>query len=111
MGRRGRHAGRMDGAVRGAYNPGVLARPPLLVEILFNLPYPIVALWLLWFFFVPAQLGYLLRRDPHAHALRKGGELMSFREVLAVGCLGGFVLLTFITAFCCYITLSLAAVI
>jgi hypothetical protein len=88
----------------------VLARPPFMLEVLLNLPYPIVLLWVLWGAFVPWQVGYLFRRNPGAHQLSRTGELMNFREVLAVGCVGGFILLTLITAFCTYITLSLAGV-
>jgi hypothetical protein len=81
---------------------------PLWMRIATNLPYPLVALWIAWFFFTPAQLAYLFRKNPGAHQLSKTGELMNFREVLAVGCVAGFILLTFITAFCSYITLNIA---
>lgn len=84
---------------------------PLLLEIVLNLPYLIVLPWIIWGAFVPAQLGYLLRRDPDKHHLARTGELLNFKEVFAVGCVAGFILLTFITAFCTYITLSLAHVI
>ena len=88
----------------------MLLRHPLLVEYLFNLPYPIVLLWVLWAAFVPAQIAYLFRRNQSSQ-LSKTGELMNFREVTAVGCLGGFCLLTFITAFSCYETYKLAGLI
>ncbi len=81
---------------------------PQLIEIFFNLPYVIVLPWVVWGAFVPSQLGYLFRRNPDKHQLAKTGELMNFREVLAVGCVAGFILLTFIAAFCTYITLSVA---
>lgn len=89
----------------------MLARAPLIVEVLFNLPYPVVALWIIWGAFIPAQLGYLFRKNPQSRQLAKTGELMNFREVTAVGCIAGFVLLSFITAFCTYLTLRLAHVI
>jgi hypothetical protein len=84
---------------------------PLVWRVLSSLPHLLVGLWLLWLVFVPVQLKRLLRRNPAAHQLSKSGELMSFREILAVGCLGGFILLTFITAFCSWITLKLNGVI
>jgi hypothetical protein len=31
---------------------------------------------------------------------------MNFREIFAVGCVGGFILLTFVTAFCTYLILK-----
>jgi hypothetical protein len=93
------------------HNVRMLARLPMLMELLLNLPYPIVALWIIWGAFVPWQLGYLFRRNPQAHQLGKTGELMNMREVTAVGCIAGFILLSFITAFCTYITWRLAKVI
>jgi len=88
----------------------MLLRHALLVEYLVNLPYPIVLLWILWAFFVPAQIAYIFRRNQQSQ-LAKTGELMNFREVAAVGCIGGFILLTFITAFSCYLTFQLAGLI
>jgi hypothetical protein len=93
------------------HNVRMPGRPPLLVEMLLNLPYPIVALWVIWGALVPWQLGYLFRRNPQAHKIDKTGELMNFREVMAVGCVAGFILLSFITAFCTYITWKLAKLI
>jgi hypothetical protein len=85
----------------------MFARAPVMMEYLFNLPYVIVLLWLVWLIFVPGQVAYLLRKN-QGKELSKTGELMNFREVMAVGCLGGFILLTFITAYCCYLTFDLA---
>jgi hypothetical protein len=31
---------------------------------------------------------------------------MNFREIFAVGCVGGFILLSFITAFCTYLVMK-----
>lgn len=81
---------------------------PLWLRVVTSLPYPLVALWIIWFFCTPAQLAYMFRKHSASHQLSKSGELLNFREVLAVGCVAGFILLTFITAFCSWITLSLA---
>lgn len=81
---------------------------PFWWRVLLNLPHPLVLLWLVWFFCTPAQVAYLFRKNPTSYQLNKSGELMNFREVLAVGCVGGFILLTFITAFCSWMTLSIA---
>jgi hypothetical protein len=80
---------------------------PYIWRVLLSLPYLLVLPWLIWLFFLPGQIAYLLRKNSSSHQLAKSGELMNFREVFAVGCVGGFILLTFITAFCSYITLSL----
>jgi hypothetical protein len=80
-------------------------------RVLLNLPHLLVLLWLGWLFFTPAQIAYLFRKNSASHQLAQSGELLNFREVLAVGCVGGFILLSFITAYCCYLTLSLAGVI
>jgi hypothetical protein len=61
------------------HNVQMPGRPPMIVELLLNLPYPIVALWIIWAAFVPWQLGYLFRRNPQAHKLAQQGELMNFR--------------------------------
>jgi hypothetical protein len=84
---------------------------PFIWRVVMNLPHPLVLMWVVWFFCVPAQLAYMFRKNPTAYQLSKTGELMNFREVVAVGCVAGFILLTFITAFCSYITLSLAGLI
>ena len=81
------------------------------MQVLLNLPHPLEFFWLVWLILLPPQLRFLLRSDPAAHSLQKSGELMSFREIAAVGCLGGFILLTFIFAFCSYLTLGHAGLI
>ena len=96
---------------RPHYNAGVSQGQPFIWSVLFNLPHPLVLMWLIWFFCLPAQLAYLFRKNSASHQLAKSGELMNFREVFAVGCIGGFILLTFITAFCSWITLKLNHVI
>jgi len=70
------------------------------------LPHLLLLLWVLWFIFTPMQTAYLLSKKNKPPELARSGELMSFREIFAVGCVGGFILLTFITAYCCWITLS-----
>jgi hypothetical protein len=89
----------------------VLARFPEMMDYLLNLPHPLVLLWLVWMALTPMQASHLLSRKNKPTALNKTGELLSFREVLAVGCVAGFVLLTFITAFCTWLTWKLAKVI
>jgi len=84
---------------------------PLIWRILLNLPHPLELIWLIWLLLFPGQLAYLLRKDPEAHRISKSGELVSFREIKAVGCVGGFFLLTFIFAYCTYLTLRLAGII
>jgi hypothetical protein len=85
-----------------------IARP---LYILLNLPHPLELIWLVWLILLPWQIRVLARKSKDSHQLSRTGELMSFREVLAVGCVGGFILLTFIFAFCSYITLRIAGVI
>ena len=80
-------------------------------QVLFNLPHPLEFIWVIWLLFIPGRIVYLLRRDPEAHQLSKSGELMNIREVLSIGCLGGFILLTFIFALCTWYTLTLNEVI
>jgi hypothetical protein len=81
-----------------------------ILEVLVNLPHPLELVWLVWACFVPGNLGYLLRKTDHAHQLSRTGELMNFREVRAVGCVGGFILLTFIFAYCTKLTLQMAGI-
>ena len=80
------------------------------IKVLVNQPHLLIILWLLWLVFVPGQVKHLLRKDSASHQLRESGELMSFREIFAMGCVGGFILLTFITAYCSYLTLKLAGI-
>jgi hypothetical protein len=89
----------------------VLARLPTLLELALGLPLPLVLLWVLWSAFTPTQIAHLLSRKNKPSALSKTGELMTFREILAVGCVGGFILLSFITAYCCWLTLQIAGII
>lgn len=80
-------------------------------EFLLALPHLLVAFWFIWLVCTPAQVNYLLAKKNRAPQLQRTGELMSFREIAAVGCIGGFILLSFITAYCCWLTLSIAGVI
>lgn len=81
------------------------------LKVLLNLPHPLEFLWLIWLIALPHQVRYLLSKRPGAGQLSKSGELMNLREVAAVGCVGGFILLTFIFLYCASITLRLAGVI
>jgi len=84
---------------------------PAVWDVLLNLPHPLEFAWLIWLIVLPSQLRYLFRRNSQAHQLSKTGELMNFREISAIGCVGGFILLTFIFALCTWYTLSLNNVI
>jgi hypothetical protein len=84
----------------------VLALVPFMTGLLFSLPHPLIEIWIVWLFFAIYYLGYLFRRRDHSGQLSKTGELMNFREIFAVGCVGGFILLTFVTAFCTYLILK-----
>jgi hypothetical protein len=90
------------------YNPCVLAELPYPVQVLLNLPHPLELVWLAWGCLVPWHLRYLLRKTDHAHQLSRTGELMNFVEIRAIGCVGGFILLTFIFLYCASLTLRLA---
>ena len=81
-----------------------------MLNVLLNLPHPLELVWLVWACFVPGNLRYLLRKEDEAHSLMKSGELMNFREIRAVGCVGGFILLTFIFLYCAKLTLQMAGV-
>lgn len=89
----------------------MLARIPSFMELLLNLPHPLPEIWLLWALALPWQVRYLLHKKNIRPQLDSGAELFNFRELLAVGCVGGFVLLTFITAYCLWLTLRLAGAI
>jgi hypothetical protein len=89
----------------------MLALMPMLIRVLWNLPHFLVLGWLIWLVFVPRQVAYLLRKHDATEQLRRTSELMNFKEIFAVGCVGGFILLTFITAYCCYLTLRLGGVV
>lgn len=84
----------------------MLALVPFWTALLFSLPHPLIEIWIVWLFFAIYQLGYLFRPRDHSGQLSKSGELMNFREIFAVGCVGGFILLTFITAFCTWLILK-----
>jgi hypothetical protein len=84
---------------------------PLIWKIMLNLPHPLELIWIVWLLLLPGQLAYLLRKNPDAHRIPKSGELVSFAEIKAVGCVGGFILLTFVFAYCTFITLRLAGII
>lgn len=79
-----------------------------ILNVLLNLPHPLELVWLAWACFVPGNVRYLLRKEDTAHQLSRTGELMNFREIRAVGCVGGFLLLTFIFLYCCSLTLGMA---
>jgi hypothetical protein len=85
--------------------PGKL---PWILQALLNLPHPLELVWLLWGCFVPWHWNYLFRKADHAHQLSRTGELMNFTEIRAMGCVGGFVLLTFIFFYCASLTLRMA---
>lgn len=81
-------------------------------RVLANLPHPLEVIWLVWLILLPGQCAYLLKQSKSATAqLKSTGELMSFGEIRALGCIGGFILLTFIFAYTASITLKLARVI
>ena len=84
----------------------MLALIPFFQRLVFSLPHPLFEMWVLWLFAVVFQLNYLLSKRRHSRQLSKSGEIMNFREIVAVGCLGGFILLTFITAFCIYLIMK-----
>ena len=84
---------------------------PFVLRVLLNLPHPLELIWLGWVIALPFQIRYLLRRHDPTAQLMKSGDLLNFREVAAVGCVGGFFILTFIFAFCSYLTLQLNHVI
>jgi hypothetical protein len=84
----------------------VLALVPFLTRLLYSLPHPLIEIWIVWLFFAIYQLSYLFGRREHSRQLSQTGELMSYREVFAVGCVGGFILLSFVTAFCTYLILE-----
>ncbi len=89
----------------------MLALLPYLLRVVLSLPHFLVLGWLIWLACVPRQAAYLLRKHDATEQLRKTSELMNFKEIFAVGCIGGFILLTFITAYCCYLTLRLGGLI
>lgn len=80
-------------------------------KFLINLPHPLEFIWLIWLFFLPGRIAYLVKLNSKHVSLKKGGELVSFQEIGAVGCIGGFLLLTFIFFYTASITLELAGVI
>ena len=82
-----------------------------IMKFLMNLPHALVLLWIIWFIFTPSQLIYLFRKNDATRQLQQSGELMNFREIFATGCVGGFILLTFITLYCSWLTLSMNDVI
>jgi len=84
----------------------VVALVPFVTRLLFSLPHPLIEIWFIWLFFAIYQLSYLFARRDHSGQLSKSGELMSYREIFAVGCVGGFILLSFITAFCTWLILK-----
>ncbi|MCC7478319.1 hypothetical protein IT575_07640 [bacterium] len=81
---------------------------PSVMEVLLNLPHPLPEIWLVWAVLLPWQVSYLINKKNIRSQLRSGAELFNFRELLAVGCVGGFILLSFIFAYCTWLTLRLA---
>jgi hypothetical protein len=88
----------------------MLALLPYVMRVLLSLPHLLVLGWLVWLAFVPGQVTYLLRKHDATEQLRRTSELMNFKEIFAVGYVGGFILLTFITAYCCYLTLQVGGI-
>jgi hypothetical protein len=86
----------------------LLATP---LDYIVNLPHPLELLWLAWLIALPWQLRNMFGKDSRRTSIATTGELMSFREIVAVGCLGGFVLLTFIFTFCAWLTWKAAGLI
>lgn len=84
---------------------------PYFVKVLLNLPHPLELVWIAWACFVPWHARYLFRRTDHAHQLSRSGELMNFLEIRAIGCVGGFILLTFIFIYCASLTLRMAGLV
>ena len=78
-----------------------MALLPSARELLLSLPHPLIEMWVVWLILLPWQIGRLVNQG--RTDLAKSGEIMSFREIIAVGCIGGFVLLSFITAFCIWL--------
>lgn len=89
----------------------MLSELPYAVRVLLNLPHPLEFVWLLWLCFVPWHFNYLFRKGSNPRQLSRSGELMNFTEIRAVGCVGGFILLTFIFIYCASLTLRLAGLI
>lgn len=87
------------------YNQIVPALIPI-THILLSLPHPLEFFWVIWFFAMLFQINYLFKQRNTSGQLQKSGEIMNFREVTAVGCIAGFILLTFITAFCTYLVMK-----
>ena len=78
-----------------------MALLPSGMDLINYTPRILTEMWVVWLLLVPWQIGRLANKKPTD--LAKSGEIMTFREIIAVGCIGGFVLLTFITAFCTYL--------
>jgi len=76
------------------------------MEVLLCLPHPLPELWLIWLLFMIPRLKHLFAKKDSTEQLAKTGELMDFKEILSVGCVAGFILLTFITAFCTYLVMK-----
>lgn len=88
-----------------------MALMPTVMEVIFCLPHPLAEMWVVWLFVMLFQLNYMFnKKRNHTKQLQKSGELMSFREIAGVGCIGGFILLTFITVFCTYLVMKTKAV-
>ncbi len=82
------------------------------LQVLINLPHPLELIWLVWLILLPGQCAFLLKQNKNPTSqLKRTGELMNFGEIRALGCIGGFILLSFIFAYAASITLKLAGVI
>ena len=58
-------------------------------RLLVSLPHPLAELWVLWLLVALFEIHYLVRRRDRTRQLSRSGELMSFREIMAVGCIAG----------------------
>ena len=76
------------------------------MDILLSLPHPLPEIWVIWLILLIPRLKVLYGPKDASHQLSQTGELMSFKEIAAQGCLGGFILLTFITVFCTYLVMK-----
>lgn len=76
------------------------------MKFLLSLPHPLVEIWVLWLIAVPFALQYLFRKHDAGAQLRRTKELMNVRELGAVGCVAGFILLTFITVLSVYLIMK-----
>ncbi len=61
-----------------------------ILKVLINLPHPLEVVWLIWLALLPGQCKFLLKQSKGATSqLKSTGEIMSFGEIRALGCIGG----------------------